>query len=223
MLTRIDHVLTADEIITLTALFENVAAVDGKSTAQGLAAVVKHNQQLPPEHPAVQDGVRLVLDALKRNALFHHSAFPRRAFPPMFSRYTPGMQYGEHVDNAILLTPQQMRTDVALTLFLSDPASYDGGELMINTGNEERAVKLPAGSLVAYPPYFLHRVAPVTRGVRLAAVTWVESLVRDPQQRRLLAQMDSAMGGIHVRHGDSTELMALNNCYHTLMRMWAET
>lgn len=167
--------------------------------------------------------MRLVLEALKRNALFHHSAFPRRAFPPMFSRYTPGMQYGEHVDNAILLTPQQMRTDVAVTLFLSDPASYDGGELMINTGNEERAVKLPAGSLVAYPPYFLHRVAPVTRGVRLAAITWVESLVRSPEQRQLLAQMDRAMGGIHVRHGESTELMALNNCYHTLMRMWAET
>jgi PKHD-type hydroxylase len=116
-----------------------------------------------------------------------------------------------------------MRTDVAVTLFLSDPASYDGGELVINTGHEERQVKLPAGSLVAYPPYFLHRVAPVTRGVRLAAITWVESLVRDPQQRHLLAQMDRAMGGLHARHGDSAELKALNNSYHTLMRMWAET
>ncbi|MBK6660708.1 MAG: Fe2+-dependent dioxygenase [Proteobacteria bacterium] len=223
MLTRIDQVLSTDEVATLHAMYANVEPVDGKHTAHGLAAAVKHNQQLPPEHPAVQDGVRLVLEALKRNALFHHCAFPRRAFPPMFSRYEPGMAYGEHVDNAILLTPLQMRTDVAVTLFLSDPASYDGGELVINTGNEERQVKLPAGSLVAYPPYFLHRVAPVTRGVRLAAVTWVESLVRDPEQRRLLHQMDRAMGALHGRHGDSAELMALNNAYHTLMRMWAET
>ena len=223
MLTRIDHVLTEDEIARLTALFATVAAVPGKSTAQGLAAEVKHNQQLPAEHPAVQDGVRLVLDALKRNTLFHHTAFPRRAFPPLFSRYAPGMIYGEHVDNAILLSPAQMRTDVAVTLFLSDPASYDGGELVINTGMEERAVKLPAGALLAYPPYFLHRVAAVTRGVRLAAVTWVESLVRCPQQRQLLQQMDRAMGALHARHGDSAELHALNNSYHSLMRMWATT
>ena len=127
------------------------------------------------------------------------------------------------VDNAILLSPAQMRTDVAVTLFLSDPASYDGGELVINTGDEERQVKLPAGSLLAYPPYFLHRVALVTRGVRLAAITWVESLIRDPAQRRLLQQMDRAMGALHARHGDSSDLHALNNSYHTLMRMWAET
>lgn len=223
MLTRIDHVLTADELARLRALFETVTPVAGKLTAQGLAAEVKHNQQLPPDHAEVQDGVRTVLDALKRNPQFHHCAFPRRAYPPMFSRYEVGMSYGEHVDNAILLSPAQMRTDVAVTLFLSDPQSYEGGELVIDTGDEERAVKLPAGSLVAYPPYFLHRVAPVTRGVRLAAVTWVESLVRDPEQRRLLQQMDRAMGGLHARHGDSGELHALNNSYHTLMRMWAET
>ena len=223
MLTRIDHVLTEDEIARLSSMFATTAPVPGKRTAQGLAAEVKDNQQLPVEHPAVQDGARLVLEALQRNGQFHHTAFPRRAFPPLFSRYAPGMSYGEHVDNAILLSPAQMRTDVAVTLFLSDPASYDGGELVINTGVEEREVKLPAGCLIAYPPYFLHRVAAVTRGVRLAAVTWVESLVRCPQQRRLLQQMDRAMGALHARHGDSVELHALNNSYHSLMRMWAET
>ena len=223
MLTRIDHVLTEDEIARLSSMFATTPPVPGKRTAQGLAAEVKDNQQLPAEHPAVQDGARLVLEALQRNGQFHHTAFPRRAFPPLFSRYAPGMSYGEHVDNAILLSPAQMRTDVAVTLFLSDPASYDGGELVINTGVEEREVKLPAGSLIAYPPYFLHRVAAVTRGVRLAAVTWVESLVRCPQQRRLLQQMDRAMGALHARHGDSAELHALNNSYHSLMRMWAET
>lgn len=223
MLTRIDQVLTSDEIAQLQALFERVPAVAGKTTAQGLAAEVKHNQQLPSEHLEVQSGARLVLEALQRSALFHHSAFPRRAFPPLFSRFEPGMSYGEHVDNSILLAPAQMRTDVAVTLFLSDPASYDGGELVIDADHEQRLVKLPAGSLVAYPPYFLHRVAPVTRGVRLAAITWVESMVRDPTRRRVLQQMDRAMGTLHTRHGDSAELRALNNSYHTLMRMWAET
>ena len=223
MLTRIDHVLSDAEIARVHAVFATVPAVAGKGTAMGLAAAVKFNEQLPIDHPAVQECARLVLDALKRHALFHHTAFPRRAFPPLFSRYEAGMSYGQHVDNAILHSPAQMRSDVAVTLFLSDPASYDGGELVINTGDEERQVKLPAGALIAYPPYHLHRVAPVTRGVRLAAITWVESLIRDPARRQLLQQMDRAMGALHGRHGDSSELHALNNSYHTLMRMWAET
>ena len=223
MLTRIDHVLSDAEVAHIHRVFASVPAVSGSTTAVGLAAAVKFNEQLPIVHPEVQACARLVLDALKRHPVFHHTAFPRRAFPPLFNRYTAGMRYGEHVDNAILLSPAQMRTDVAVTLFLSDPASYDGGELVISTGDEERQIKLPAGALIAYPPYFLHRVAPVTRGVRLAAITWVESMIRDPERRRLLQQMDRAMGALHARHGDNDELHVLNNSYHTLVRMWAET
>ena len=223
MLSCITQVLTDAEIAGIHAVFAQLPAVSGTATAAGLAAAVKFNEQLPSEHPEVQRCGQVVLDALKRHPVFHHAAFPRRAFPPLFSRYVAGMAYGEHVDNAILLSPAQMRSDVAVTLFLSDPTSYDGGELVINTGDEERQVKLPAGALIAYPPYYLHRVAPVTRGVRLAAITWVESLIRDPTQRQLLQQMDSAMGALHSRHGDSQELHRLNNCYHTLLRLWAET
>lgn len=223
MLTCIDQVLNEAEIEAVRSVFATVPAVSGKATAAGLAAAVKFNEQLPNDHPAVQQCAQMVLAALQRHALFHHTAFPRRAFPPLFSRYAVGMRYGEHVDNAILLSPAQMRSDVAVTLFLSDPASYDGGELVINTGTEERHIKLPAGALIAYPPYYLHRVAPVTRGVRLAAITWVESLIRDPAQRHLLQQMDSAMSALHGRHGDSHELHRLNNCYHSLLRLWAET
>ena len=223
MLTRIDHVLSESEVAHIHGVFAAVPAVSGTSTAMGLAAAVKFNEQLPADHPEVQACARLVLDALKRHPEFYHTAFPRRAFPPLFSRYEVGMRYGEHVDNAILLSPTQMRSDVALTLFLSDPASYDGGELVINTGDQEQQIKLPAGAMIVYPPYFLHRVAPVTRGVRLAAVTWVESMIREPERRRLLQQMDRAMGALHARHGDSGELHVLNNSYHTLMRMWAQT
>jgi PKHD-type hydroxylase len=223
MLTRIDHVLSDAELAQIHGVFAAVPAVSGKSTALGLAAAVKSNEQLPMDHPEVQSCARLVLDALKRHPQFYHTAFPRRAFPPLFSRYTVGMSYGEHVDNAILLSPAQMRSDVAVTVFLSDPASYEGGELVINCGDEEQHIKLPAGSLIAYPPYFLHRVAPVTGGVRLAAITWVESMIRDPERRRLLQNLDRAMGALHGRHGDSSELHVLNNSYHTLMRLWAET
>lgn len=223
MFTRIDNILTSAELERLNRLYDEVGAQSGKATATGRAADTKRNLQLPAQHPAVQEGMRLVVSALQRSELFYLTAFPRRAFPPMFSRYEPGMTYGEHVDNAILMSPAPLRGDVAVTLFLSDPETYDGGELVITDGAEERMVKLPAGSLVAYPPYFVHRVAPVTRGVRHAAITWVESLVRDPERRRLLWQMDRAMNGLHQRHGDSAELRSLNNGWHTLLRMWAET
>jgi PKHD-type hydroxylase len=223
MLTRIDHVLNADELATIANVYARVPAVSGKSTASGLAREVKVNLQLPTEDTAVKDISRLVLKALKRNGEFYHTAFPRRAFPPLFSRYEPGMHYGEHVDNSVMAAPTPLRTDVAVTLFLSDPASYDGGELVIRDGPNETAIKLPAGSLIAYPPHFLHYVAPVTRGRRDAAITWIESLVRDLERRRVLMNIDRALTDLYARFGDQPELHRLNNCYHTLMRMWAET
>jgi len=223
MLTRIDNVLNADELASIASVYARVPAVSGKSTASGLACELKVNLQLPAEDAAVKEISRLVLTALKRNGEFYHAAFPRRAFPPMFSRYEPGMQYGDHVDNSVMAAPNPLRTDVAVTLFLSDPASYDGGELVIHDGPSATAIKLPAGSLIAYPPHFLHHVAPVTRGQRDAAITWVESLVRNLEQRRVLMNIDRALTDLHARLGDQPELHRLNNCYHTLMRMWAET
>lgn len=222
MLNRIDNVLTAAEIAQILAVFAAVGPVSGRTTARGVAAEAKHNLQLPQDNPQVQAVTKLVLDALKRNPEFFAATFPRRAFPPLFSRYEPGMTYGEHVDNSIMNIPKPMRTDVAVTLFLSDPASYDGGELIVLTTGGETSVKLPAGSLVAYPPTYVHRVAPVTRGTRYAAVSWIESMLRDAEQRRVLHELDRAMTSLHARLGDSAELTALNSVYHTLMRMWAE-
>ncbi len=222
MLNRIDNVLTQDEIARIFEVFESVPFISGKATAKGGAQNVKDNLQLPPDNEQVQEIMKLVLDALKRNQEFFILAYPRRAYPPMFSRYEAGMTYGEHVDNSIMRMPKPMRTDVALTLFLSDPDSYDGGELVVKMTGGETAVKLPAGSLVTYPPYYVHRVEPVTRGVRYAAVTWAESLLRDPEQPAVMHQLDRAIRRLQENGQLPDDQTELTNVYHTLMRMWGE-
>ena len=224
MLNRIDNVLTEDEIARIYVVFESVGFVSGKATAKGLAADVKDNLQLPPDNPEVQEIMKLVLEALKRNQEFFVTVYPKRAYPPLFNRYEAGMTYGEHVDNSVMRMPNPMRTDIALTLFLSDPDSYDGGELVIKMAGGETAIKLPAGSLVTYPPDYVHRVEPVTRGVRYAAVSWAESILRDPDQRSVLNQLDHTIRALQTVDGIADEQnTALNNVYHTLMRMWVES
>ena len=224
MLNRIDNVLTKDEIARIYVVFESVGFVSGKATAKGLATDVKDNLQLPPDNPEVQEIMKLVLEALKRNQEFFVTVYPKRAYPPLFNRYEAGMTYGEHVDNSVMRMPNPMRTDIALTLFLSDPDSYDGGELVIKMAGGETAIKLPAGSLVTYPPYYVHRVEPVTRGVRYAAVSWAESILRDPDQRSVLNQLDHTIRALQTVDGIADEQnTALNNVYHTLMRMWVES
>lgn len=221
MLSRIDQVLSEDELARIRAVFDEVACVPGSQTASGPAAEAKHNLQLPHDRPEVQGIMQLVLDALARSREFFATAYPRRAYPPLLSRYEDGMSYGEHVDNSVMHGGAgAVRTDVAVTLFLSDPASYDGGELVIRMTGGETAVKLPAGSLVAYPPHFLHRVAPVTRGVRLAAVTWIESMLRHGEQRTVMGQLDRALAQLGARGDAAEEFAAVNNAYHTLMRLW---
>lgn len=134
------------------------------------------------------------------------------------------MTYGEHVDNSVVRMPSPMRADIALTLFLSDPESYDGGELVIKMSGGETAVKLPVGSLITYPPYYVHRVEPVTRGVRYAAVSWAESILRDPDQRSVMNRLDGTIRVLQEVDGIPDEQQtALNNVYYTLMRMWVDS
>lgn len=131
------------------------------------------------------------------------------------------MQYGEHVDNSVIAAPNPIRTDIAMTLFLSDPASYDGGELVIKMSGGDTRVKFPAGSLAIYPPYYVHRVEPVTRGTRYAAISWAESVLRDPDQRRVLNQLDRTIRRLRAApEPDAEQVTDLMNIYHTLMRMW---
>ena len=200
---------------------------DGRATAGPQALQVKNNEQLAPgsePHRALQ---ALVLQALDRHPGFFSATLPKRVLPPLFNRYAGATNaYGNHVDQAVRYLPgtaQRVRTDISCTLFLSDPADYDGGELVIETAFGEQRVKLAAGDLVVYPGTSVHRVEPVTRGARLASFFWIESLVRGDDQRRLLWEMDQSLMTLRTELGETPELVQLTGTYHNLLRMWADT
>ncbi len=223
----VPQVLTPDEIHQARAMLAHAPWSDGRATAGPVAAQVKNNQQLPQDCEAAQTLRTMVLKALDRHPAIFPSALPRRMLPPGFNRYSGSSNaYGRHVDNAVQPTPETgtlVRTDISCTLFLSDPASYDGGELIIVEGHSEQRVKLPAGHLVLYPGTSVHEVAPVTRGERLASFFWIESMVREDAQRRILLDMDVALNQLRQQHGDSAATVALTGAYHNLLRMWANT
>jgi len=171
---------------------------------------------------AAQELGGVVLAAVARNLLFQSATLPRRLSPPTFNRYGEGMQYGNHVDNAVMGHPNPMRADVAATIFLSDPASYDGGELVIEDTYGFHAVKLPPGNMILYPATSIHRVEPVRRGVRNAVVLWVQSSVSDAARRRLLFDMDMSIQRLNAANADNPEVGNLTACYSNLLRMWAK-
>jgi PKHD-type hydroxylase len=213
----IGNVLSADDLDRLRAALATARFVDGRETAGFAARAVKHNLQATSD-PSLDTIRTTVRDQILANEVFGLAVRPK-ALSLMFSRYDPGMRYGAHVDDAIM---HGMRTDVAFTLFVSDPESYDGGELVIDSAAGEDAIKLPAGALVAYPATSLHRVAEVTRGTRLAAVGWARSLVRDPARRELLFDLDTARRKLFAQHGASAEFDLVSKSLANLMRMWAE-
>jgi PKHD-type hydroxylase len=198
---------------------------DGRSTAGHQSAQVKRNQQIPEDSATARDLGDLVLEALERCPLFISAVLPQRVFPPLFNRYESGMGFGAHVDNALRGkrgSPVRLRTDVSATLFLSDPDSYDGGELVVEDSYGSHAVKLPAGDLVVYPASSLHHVRPITRGARLASFFWIQSLVRDDGRRKLLFDLDMSIVQLNKELPGSPTLVALTGVYHTLRRAWAE-
>lgn len=225
MLHHIHNALDADALKRARQLLADADWTDGRVTAGSQAATVKNNQQLPETSPVAQALRALVLEALSKNATFFSAALPRRVYPPLINRYSGAANaFGNHVDNAVRTHPasaQHVRTDLSFTLFLNDPADYDGGELVIEDGCGGRAIKLPAGDLILYPSYSVHRIEPVTRGERLACFSWVESMVREPQQRDVLFELDAALIALRNREGETIEAVRLTSCYHNLMRMWA--
>lgn len=200
---------------------------DGRASAGEQAARVKNNAQLPPDCACARQLRGLVTQALDRSAMFLSMALPKRIFPPHFNRYGgPRNHYGPHVDNAVRLSSHadpNIRSDLSATLFLSDPGSYDGGELVIGTGLAERSIKLPAGHMVLYSADSIHQVRPVTRGHRVGAFFWIESMVRSGTQRQLLHELDMCILALRQRHGDDATTVALTGTYHNLLRMWADT
>lgn len=225
MLLHIPNVLDPAALARCTELLNQADWTDGRVTAGSQAAAVKNNLQLPEASPVARQLRALALEALSKNPAFFSAALPKRIYPPLFNRYGgEANSFGNHVDNAIRTHPdsaRHVRTDLSFTLFLNDPADYDGGELIIEDGMGGRAVKLPAGHLILYPSYSVHRVEAVTRGARLACFSWLESMVREPQQRELLHELDMSIVALRGEQGETGTAVRLTSCYHNLMRMWA--
>jgi PKHD-type hydroxylase len=226
MLVQIPDVLTKDEILRARQMMDEAHWADGKLTAGPQAAGVKNNQQLSEQAPQMQSLRKLVLQALNQNALFFTTALPLKILPPFFNRYSgEANYYGFHVDNAMRLMPDgggYVRADVSATLFLSDPDEYEGGELVIDDTFGQHGLKLPAGSMVVYPSSSIHQVNPVTKGTRVACFMFIQSMVRSPEKRRLLYDLDTSI--MHLRHevGETDAVLKLTGVYHNLLRSWAE-
>ncbi len=224
MLMCIADVLNADELASVVAKLRNAKFVDGKLTAGWHARLVKHNTQVQDDGSGLLPELqKLVNAAIDRHPLFQIAARPKVIRSPLFSRYEPGMSYGTHVDNSLMdRGASLMRSDISLTLFLSDPDSYIGGELVIESTHGEEVFKLPASCMIIYPSSTLHRVEPVTSGVRLAAVTWVQSLVRDMGDREILFDLDTARQIMFEKYGKTPEFDLLSKSHANLLRKWAD-
>jgi PKHD-type hydroxylase len=226
MLICVPDVLSKAEVAEFRRIMDAQAWEDGRSTAGAQSAEVKQNEQLPPDGKVARGLGQRVIAALTANPLFVAAAVPLHIFPPLFNRYTPGKYFGEHVDNCIRgdnLTGMRIRTDLSVTLFLSEPEEYDGGELVIDDYYGPQRVKLPAGHLVLYPATSLHMVTPVTRGARVASFFWLQSMIKDAHARRLTFEMDIALQALIERLGrNDPEVRKLSNIYHNLIRYWAD-
>ncbi len=223
MIVPIPNVLTPDELEKARDHLASAQWGDGRVTAGPQSAKVKHNLQLAEDSDEARALGDLLLRALERNALFVTAALPRVVFPPLFNRYEEGMSFGAHVDNAMRplpRSPRRMRTDLSATVFLND--DYDGGELLIEDTFGVQSVKLAPGHMVLYPATSLHRVAPVTRGARIAAFFWIQSMVKDDAERRILFDLDRAIVELAGTTPDHPSLVRLTAVYHNLVRKWGE-
>jgi len=228
MLTIIDNVLSKDEVRQFRDYLDRADWRDGGATAGSMAHRVKANEQLDDSTELAVSLGNHVLRSLGAHPLFVSAALPRKIYPPKFNRYTNGGNYGTHIDSAVMQLPGthlNLRSDLAATLFLSEPADYDGGELEIDSEFGVQTVKLNAGDMVLYPSSSMHRVTPVTRGARVASFFWIESLVGDDGERTLLFDLDQAIQDLSAAASpiDQTNLLKLTGIYHNLLRRWAVT
>lgn len=222
MIFTIPNALTSEESEKIKSCLNTQDFIDGKTTAGWHAKLVKNNSQLKKKVSYGEDLRKLVKKALKRNLAFNSAVKPKIIHSILFSRYEAGMSYGRHIDNAFMGGQDFLRSDVSLTLFLNSPSDYVGGELVIEGVDDERKVKLEAGSLIVYPSSTLHRVEKVTEGVRLVVVAWVQSLVRDPNQREILFDLDTARRSIFAKEGKTVEFDLISKSHSNLLRRWAD-
>lgn len=222
MLLKIPAVLKSEELAAMVKVLSESEFVDGKLSAGMAAERVKNNQELSREQPQRETLAKLIMGAMFRSDTFRNAVLPNKHSTPIFARYTAGMAYGDHVDDPLMGSGPYFRTDVSFTVFLSEPESYEGGELTVRTSWGEQQVKLQAGDAVVYPSGTLHRVEPVRSGERLVALGWVQSMVRDPAQRELLFELCRAREILLERSPAQEETEAVDHAYINLLRMWSE-
>lgn len=224
MLLAIPNVLNAEQIAASRTALDAAEWVDGRVTAGHQGAHVKNNLQLAPASPVARQVGETILRALAVNAQFMTAALPLHVMPPMFNRYSGGQTFGSHVDGAVRFMPngQRIRTDISCTLFFSNPEDYDGGELVVEDTYGTKSTKLPAGHLILYPSTSVHHVTPVTRGTRVCAFFWLQSMIRDDARRGLLYDMDVAIQRLGAEHPTHASVVKLTGIYHNLLRQWTE-
>jgi PKHD-type hydroxylase len=222
MLVQVAKALDDKQLAELREMLASEAYVLGTSTASGAAAQVKNNLQLPPESANTKQAGAYLLACLADHPLFGLAVQPRSFAQPLFSRYEPGMSYGQHLDAPLLHRGQTIRSDVAITVFLNGRDDYDGGELVVELGTESLRIKGDAGDCIVYPSSTLHSVTEVTRGVRLVSALWAQSLIRDPARREILYDLGCALQFYELMMSDSPYLDRLRKSYSNLFRLWAE-
>lgn len=225
MMLHVPGVLTPDEVREFRLKLDSANWTDGRATVGAQGAQVKRNQQLDPASPVAVTLSAAILQRLATHPLFFSATLPLRILPPLFNRYAGGGTYGEHVDGAVMRqagTTQPLRSDISCTLFLCEPAEYEGGELVVKDTYGDHEARLPAGDLLIYPSTSLHHVLPVTTGARVCAFFWVQSMVREDSRRVALYELDQVIQRLRARLGEAPECVALTGHYHNLLRMWAE-
>ena len=222
MLTPLSNVLDHDRLEDARKLIAGGRFIDGVLSAGIAAQRVKHNQELAADERLLRQLNNLVMGSLVKHSVYRSAALPLKVAAPYYARYTAGMSYGDHVDDPVMGQGDLYRSDISVTIFLSAPDDYDGGELIIQTPFGEQLVKLPAGDAVIYPSSSVHRVAEVTRGERLVAVSWIQSMIRDPDKRALLHELNQARERLLHDKPDAEETSRVNHAYINLVRMWSE-
>ncbi|MCB5163107.1 Fe2+-dependent dioxygenase [Marinomonas algarum] len=226
MLLHLKKIFTPEQVKEIREHLNSAEWLDGKLTAGNASKDQKTNQQLAQNNPLAIKLGDFILQTLGQREDFMSSALPAKIFPPMFNRYEGGGAFGFHVDNAIRQvpnTPVKIRTDLSMTLFFSEPDEYEGGELIIEDTFGQQKIKLPAGDMVLYPSTSLHKVTPVTRGARVSAFFWLQSLVKDNEQRRTLHQLDQSIQALRQDLGEDERVQNLIWVYHNLLRQWSAT
>jgi len=222
MLLEIPNVLSTQEINAVNQALNNAPFIDGKLSAGSAAQRVKNNEEVDVRSQDVQQLNNLVMTRLVEHPVYRAAAMPMKVAAPYYARYATGMSYGDHVDDPIMHADTPYRSDISITIFLNDKTEYEGGELVINTQYGEHAVKLNAGDAVMYPSSSVHHVNEVTSGTRLVAVTWLQSLVREPAKRELLYDMYQVKEQLLQSAPDDENTKRLDRSYVNLVRMWGD-